>query len=67
MRKWVLNWRYQAEALVELSTGSLVAFQIYLHAGIELKEKALSNTEPFKGNLRRYRPPDQLLEFLNTL
>ena len=41
--------------------------QIYLHASIELKEKALSKTEPFQGNSRRYRPPDQLLEFLNNL
>lgn len=41
--------------------------QIYLHASIELKEKALSKTEPFKVNSRRYRPPDQLLEFLNNL
>jgi integrase/recombinase XerD len=41
--------------------------QVYLHASIELKEKALSKTEHFKGNSRRYRPPDQLLEFLNNL
>ena len=61
------NYRKQAEALIEPSTDSLVAFQIYLHASIELKEKALSKTEPFKRNCRRYRPPDQLLEFLNNL
>ena len=44
------NRRRQAEARVEPSTGRLVAFQIYLPASIELKEKALSNTEPFKRN-----------------
>ena len=41
--------------------------QIYLHASLELKEKALAKTEPFYGRPRRYRPPDQLMAFLQSL
>jgi site-specific recombinase XerD len=41
--------------------------QIYLHASLELKEKALAKTEPFYGRPRRYRPPDQLMAFLQAL
>src|ERR1019366_8160934 len=43
---------------------SMDTTQIYLHASLELKEKALAKTEPFRGRPRRYRPPDQLLAFL---
>jgi len=39
----LVGLRQQGEALIEPSTGSLVAFHIYLHAGIELKVKALQN------------------------
>ncbi|HEU0011041.1 MAG TPA: hypothetical protein VFT34_14580 [Verrucomicrobiae bacterium] len=41
--------------------------QIYLHANLELKEKALAKTEPFQVQRGRYRPPDQLLAFLQAL
>ena len=41
--------------------------QIYLHASLELKEKALAKTEPFFGRPRRYRPPEQLMAFLQSL
>jgi site-specific recombinase XerD len=41
--------------------------QIYLHASLELKEKALTKTEPFYGRPPRYRPPDQLMAFLQNL
>ena len=41
--------------------------QMYLHANIELKEKALAKTERFRGRSRRYRAPDQLLAFLQGL
>jgi len=41
--------------------------QIYLHASLELKEKALAKTEPFYGRPPRYRPPDQLMAFLQSL
>jgi site-specific recombinase XerD len=47
---------------------SMDTTQIYLHANLELKEQALAKTEPFKkGRLGRYRPPDQLLAFLQEL
>jgi site-specific recombinase XerD len=46
---------------------SMETTQMYLHANLELKEKALARTQPFKGRLRRYRPPDQLLTFLQSL
>jgi integrase/recombinase XerD len=41
--------------------------QVYLHADLELKEKALAKTKPFKGCNGRYRPPEQLLAFLQSL
>ena len=41
--------------------------QIYLHANLELKEKALAKTEPFQVRVGRYRPNDQLLAFLQSL
>ncbi len=40
---------------------------MYLHADLELKERALAKTQPFTGRLRRYRPPDHLLAFLQDL
>jgi integrase/recombinase XerD len=46
---------------------SMETTQMYLHANPELKEQALAKTQPFKGRLRRYRPPDQLLAFLQAL
>jgi integrase/recombinase XerD len=41
--------------------------QIYLHADLALKEKALARTTPPDAKPGRYRPPDQLLAFLETL
>jgi site-specific recombinase XerD len=46
---------------------SMDTTQIYLHSDTELKEKALAKTKPFEGRKGRYRPPDQLLSFLQTL
>lgn len=46
---------------------SMETTQIYLHASLELKEQALAMTEPFKGCNGRYRPPEQLLAFLQSL
>lgn len=46
---------------------SMETTQIYLHANLELKELALAKTEPFKGRIGRYRPPEQLLAFLQSL
>jgi hypothetical protein len=41
--------------------------QIYLHADLALKEKALARTTPVNTTPRRYRPPDALLAFLEAL
>jgi integrase/recombinase XerD len=41
--------------------------QMYLHADMRLKEKALSRTEPLGIKPARYRPDDQLLAFLESL
>ena len=49
-----------------LGPESMDTAQMYLHANIELKEKALAKTEPFRVRHGRYRPPDQLLDFLRA-
>ena len=41
--------------------------QIYLHADLALKEKALARTTPVSTTPGRYRPPDALLAFLEAL
>jgi site-specific recombinase XerD len=41
--------------------------QIYLHADLGLKEKALARTAPANTKPGRYKPPDQLLSFLESL
>jgi site-specific recombinase XerD len=41
--------------------------QIYLHADLALKEKALARTTPVNTTPGRYRPPDALLAFLEAL
>jgi integrase/recombinase XerD len=41
--------------------------QIYLHADLELKERALAKTTPADITPGRYRPPDKLLAFLEAL
>jgi integrase/recombinase XerD len=41
--------------------------QIYLHADLELKERALARTTPPHARPGRYRPPDPLLAFLESL
>jgi len=46
---------------------SVETTQIYLHASLELKEKALEKTVPLNVPLGRYRPDDQLLAFLKSL
>jgi integrase/recombinase XerD len=49
-----------------LSTKSS-ARQIYLHADLQLKERALAKTAPSNITPGRYRPPDKLLAFLEAL
>ena len=41
--------------------------QVYLHADLQLKEKALAKAAPFGVKIRRYRPDDKLLAFLKSL
>jgi len=41
--------------------------QIYLHADLTLKERALARTTPLHVRPGRYRPPDKLLAFLEAL
>ena len=41
--------------------------QIYLHADLTLKEQALARTAPLKSPPGRYRPPDAILAFLESL
>jgi site-specific recombinase XerD len=41
--------------------------QIYLEATLAMKERALAKTDPPQGKQGRYKPGDQLLDFLNNL
>jgi len=41
--------------------------QIYLHAHLAIKERALARTTPPHTKPGRYRPPDRILDFLNQL
>ena len=45
---------------------SIETTQIYLHADMRLKERALGHADP-SGVTRRFRPPDSLLAFLQSL
>lgn len=42
-------------------------YGVYLHADLRLKEKALARTAPLNATRGRYRPPDRLLAFLESL
>ena len=46
---------------------SMDTTQIYLHASLELKERALEKTTPINGRPGRYRPDDDLMAFLKGL
>jgi integrase/recombinase XerD len=46
---------------------SIETTQIYLHADMELKEKALAKTETFKGQNGRFHPTEPILAFLQSL
>lgn len=46
---------------------TLDTVQVYVHANLELKEKALAHIQPFTRNSRRFRPADRLLAFLQSL
>jgi integrase/recombinase XerD len=40
---------------------------IYLKADLELKQRALDRTVPTDGRPGRYRPPDDIIDFLDRL
>lgn len=46
---------------------SVQTTQTYIHAHLELKERALARTAPATTTPTRYRPPDGLLAFLESL
>ena len=41
--------------------------QVYLHADMEIKERALARTTPSDTEPGRYKAPDSLLTFLDSL
>jgi integrase len=46
---------------------SVETTQIYLHADLAIKERALARTAPTGTTTGRYHPPDSLLTFLESL
>jgi site-specific recombinase XerD len=46
---------------------SIKTTQIYLDAHLALKEAALAKTTPFAGRVERFKPKDDLLQFLSSL
>lgn len=46
---------------------SIETTQMYLHADIGMKERALARTDPFATKVGRFRPTDDLLAFLEGL
>jgi integrase/recombinase XerD len=46
---------------------SLQSTQMYLHADMAIKQRALDRTAPHAGALGRYRPPDALIAYLDSL
>ena len=46
---------------------SIETTQIYLHADLQLKEKAMDQTKPVGVPSGRYQPPDELMTFIEAL
>jgi site-specific recombinase XerD len=46
---------------------SVATTQVYIHADLAIKEKALARTAPLDVRTGRYQPPDALVEFLESL
>jgi len=40
---------------------------MYVEADLSMKERALARLQPPNNSSQRYRPPDQLMQFLQTL
>ena len=52
--------------MVRLGHESVATTQIYIHADLALKEKALARTAPLD-TTGRYRPSDRVMAFLDSL
>jgi integrase len=50
-----------------LGHASTKATDVYLHADLAMKERALARTAPRNTATKRYRPTDSLLTFLENL
>jgi hypothetical protein len=50
-----------------LGHASIKSTDIYIHADMTLKQKALARVAPTPAARRRYRPPHNLLAFLESL
>lgn len=46
---------------------SITSTQIYMHADLAVKQRALDRTTPLENTPNRYRPPDSLLAYLDGL
>ncbi len=46
---------------------NIAGAEMYLHADMQMKEVALARTSATESKIRRYRPSDHLLAFLNGL
>jgi len=46
---------------------SIASTQIYMHADLALKQRALDRSAPPEVTPNRYRPPDSLLAYLDAL
>jgi site-specific recombinase XerD len=46
---------------------SVATTQVYIHADLALKEKALARTAPLDASAGRYQPPDTVMAFLKSL
>lgn len=45
----------------------IASTEVYIHADLELKERALARTRPPDAPEGRYHPPDPLLAYLESL
>ena len=52
---------------VWLGHESIETTNVYVHANLAMKEKALAKIQPMDTPFRRFRPDDRLLAFLESL
>ena len=53
--------------VIALGHESVETTQMYIHADMQIKEKAMARTRPVAAKAGRYRPDDKLLAFLEAL